>query len=93
LPNIICPATKHIEEQINLIKKIEEKGFTYIISDGVYFDTSRLSDYGILSGVQQGNQKPTERIEVAQEKRNPNDFALWKFSPKDKKRQMEWPSP
>ena len=93
LPNIICPATKHIEEQINLIKKIEERGFTYIISDGVYFDTSRLSDYGILSGVQQGNQKPTERIEVAQEKRNPNDFALWKFSPKDKKRQMEWPSP
>lgn len=89
-PSIWCKATDHIKEQIELIKVLESKGFTYKISDGIYFDTSKFKDYWKLSG-----QKPEERIagariEVNPEKKQPWDFALWKFSPKDKKRQMEW---
>lgn len=91
--DIVCKATDHIKEQIELIEKLEEKGFTYIIEDGVYFDTSKLKDYGKLAGVKSKEGLiPGARVEVAEGKKNPTDFALWKFSPKDKKRQMEWPS-
>ncbi len=90
-PAIICRATEHIKEQVELIKKLEEKGFTYKTGDGIYFDTSKLSDYGKLTGGKEGI-KPGARIDVG-EKKNPTDFALWKFSPKDEKRQMEWESP
>lgn len=91
-PDIICRATKHIKEQIDLIKKIEKNGFTYITSDGVYFDTAKLSDYGKLANLQKQDLRAGARVGLG-EKRNPTDFALWKFSAKDKKRQMEWPSP
>ncbi len=96
--NIIFPthlpkATDHIKEQIDLIKKLEEKGFTYNTSDGVYFDTAKFPDYGKLSGQRLEDLKEGARIEANAEKKNHTDFALWKFSPKDEKRQMEWPSP
>ncbi len=93
LPDIIAPATKHIDEQIALIKKIEQAGFTYIISDGVYFDTSKLPDYGILNKQNQTEKQATQRIEQSGEKKNISDFALWKFSPKNQTRAMEWDSP
>jgi len=76
LPDIIAPATKHIDEQIALIKKIEQAGFTYIISDGVYFDTSKLPDYGILNKQNQTEKQATQRIEQSGEKKNISDFAL-----------------
>jgi cysteinyl-tRNA synthetase len=76
IPDIIAPATKHIDEQIALIKKIEEAGFAYITSDGVYFDTSKLPDYGILSGQNKEEKQISERIEQATEKKNSTDFAL-----------------
>ena len=76
LPDIIAPATKHIDEQIALIKKIEQAGFTYIISDGVYFDTSKLPDYGILNKQNQTEKQVTQRIEQSGEKKNISDFAL-----------------
>ncbi|OQB08507.1 MAG: Cysteine--tRNA ligase [Parcubacteria group bacterium ADurb.Bin216] len=91
-PDVLVKATDTIPEQIGLVKILEEKGYTYTISDGVYFDTSKLEKYGKLWGE---NEK-TElrgRIEEVKEKRNPTDFALWKFSPKNEKRQMEWESP
>ena len=91
-PDIWCKATDHIKEQIKLIKKLERKGFTYQTSDGVYFDTSKLSDYGKLANLKNQKLKAGARVEMG-EKKNPTDFALWKFSPKDKTRQMEWKSP
>jgi len=92
-PDIFCKATDNIKEQVDLVKVLEEKGFTYTISDGVYFDTSKISDYGKLSKMDVNGLKAGARIEVIDGKKNITDFALWKFSPKDKKRQMEWDSP
>ncbi len=93
-PTIVSRATQHINEMIALVKTLEEKGYTYRTSDGIYYDTSKFDRYDALvghariSGLQGG-----ARVEMSDEKRNPTDFALWKFSPKDKKRQMEWDSP
>ena len=93
-PTIVSRATAHIPEMIALVKTLEEKGYTYRTSDGIYYDTSKFERYDALvghariSGLQGG-----ARVEMSDEKRNPTDFALWKFSPKDKKRQMEWDSP
>jgi cysteinyl-tRNA synthetase len=87
-----CRATDHIQEQIEFIKCIAAKGFTYRTSDGIYFDTSRMQDYGYLARLDVEGLQAGARIDIA-EKRNPTDFALWKFSPSDQKRQMEWNSP
>ncbi len=92
-PDIWCKATDHIKEQIDLIRILEKKGFTYITSDGVYFDTSKFKDYNKLSHLKLEELKEGARVEKNPEKKNPTDFALWKFSPKNTKRQMEWPSP
>ncbi len=88
------PATQYIQEQIDLVKKLEDLGYTYKIEgDGIYYDTSKFADYWKLSGQKLDALKAGARIEFADEKRNTADFALWKFSPKDEKRQMEWDSP
>ncbi len=91
-PNTWSWATEHIEEQIDLVKLLEEKGYTYKTSDGIYFDTSKLKDYGKLAllniqGLQEG-----KRICFG-DKKNKTDFALWKFSKEPGKRQQEWDSP
>lgn len=98
LLNILPPtkytkATDYIKEQIDLVKCLDDKGFTYITSDGVYFDTSKLKDYGKLARLDVEGLEEGTRIEFSSEKKNKTDFALWKFSPKDTKRQMEWDSP
>ncbi len=92
-PDIWCKATDHIKEQIALVRCLEKKGYTYITDDGVYFDTSKVPDYGKLAGIDIEGLKAGARIEMNEEKKNKTDFALWKFSPKDRKRQMEWKSP
>ena len=71
-------ATDHIEEQIDLVKVLEGNGFTYRIHDGIYFDTSKLSDYGRLSGQKAEEKKAGARVLMG-EKKHPTDFALWKF--------------
>jgi cysteinyl-tRNA synthetase len=91
-PHIWCRATDHIAEQIALIQCIEAKGFTYRLSDGIYFDTSKLPDYGYLARLDVEGLQAGARIDMG-EKRHPTDFALWKFSPSGQKRQMEWDSP
>jgi cysteinyl-tRNA synthetase len=91
-PTIWCKATDHIQEQIDLVQCIENNGFTYRTSDGIYFDTSKMSDYGHLARLDIEGLQAGTRIDMG-EKRNPTDFALWKFSPPDQKRQMEWDSP
>lgn len=70
-------ATDHIAEDIEIIKKLEEKGFVYKTSDGLYFDTSKDSKYGALGGLSDEN---VGRVETNNEKKNPRDFALWKFN-------------
>ena len=92
-PDIVCKATDHIKEQIELVKILEKKGFTYKTSDGIYFNTSLLPDYGKLAGQHFDEKLSQARIEHDPEKKNQSDFALWKFSPKGEKRQMEWESP
>jgi cysteinyl-tRNA synthetase len=92
-PDVWVKATDTIPQQIELIKMLEKKGFTYIIDDGVYFDTVKLGDrYGRL-WTDAERKELRSRIEENKQKKNPADFALWKFSPKDEKRQMEWDSP
>ena len=91
-PAVFSRATDHIREQIEFIADIEKKGYTYRTSDGIYFDTSRQSDYGYLARLDKAGLEAGKRVEVG-EKRHPTDFALWKFSPPGTKRQMEWPSP
>ncbi len=95
--NIIMPktprATEYIKEQIELVKKLEDLGYTYIIpGKGVYYDTSRFASYGALSGQDLSKLRAGVRIDD-DGKKNPTDFMLWAFSPTDKKREMEWDSP
>lgn len=94
-PKIFSRATEHIKEQIDLVKRIEEKGMVYQTSDGIYFDTveyeKRGNVYGGLSNLDQIIEGA--RVEVNPEKKDPRDFALWKFSPAGVKRDMEWDSP
>ncbi|MCX6784599.1 MAG: cysteine--tRNA ligase [Candidatus Komeilibacteria bacterium] len=92
-PTIWCKATDYIQEQIDFAKKLESKGLTYVISDGLYFDTSKYPGYATLAKLNISGQQEGARVETNAEKRNPADFALWKFSPKDQQRQMEWDSP
>lgn len=91
-PGVWCRATDHIQEQIDFIRCIMEKGYTYQTADGIYFDTSKQPDYGFLGRLDIEGQQAGARVDMG-EKRNPTDFALWKFSPKDQQRQMEWNSP
>ncbi|GAB3514660.1 cysteine--tRNA ligase [Photobacterium alginatilyticum] len=90
-PSITCRATEHIQEQISFIQSLEEKGYTYQTSDGIYFDTEKLPDYGKLARLDKQGLLAGIRVDMA-EKRHPTDFALWKFSG-GQKRQMEWQSP
>lgn len=92
-PDIWCKATDYIADQIALIKTLEEKGYTYRTSDGIYFETSKFPDYTKLSHLKLDELKEGARVEKNEEKHSPTDFALWKFSPAGTKRQMEWESP
>ncbi len=91
-------ATDYIEEQIDIVKLLEEKGFTYRTKDGIYFDTKAFPNYGALD---HGGGKLREeafaeigrRIKANTDKRHPADFALWKLSPLGARRQQEWNSP
>lgn len=105
LPKDLMHATAYIKEQISLIETLEKKGFTYKIADGIYFDSSKLKDYGKLTGQKAQDLKAGARVEMVEGKKHPTDFALWKFSYPDgrsfdsaqddisQKRQMEWESP
>jgi cysteinyl-tRNA synthetase len=91
-PSVWCKATEHIKEQIALVKKLEEKGYTYRTEDGIYFDTSKFKDYGKLAKLNIEGLEAGKRIGMG-DKKNKTDFALWKFSEKKGLRQQEWNSP
>ena len=91
-PDIVCRATDHIEEQIDMIKKMEEKGLIYKNDDGIYFDTTQFTPITDLSNMRIEASDEYSRVGTG-DKRSGYDFSLWKFSPKDAQRQMEWDSP
>jgi cysteinyl-tRNA synthetase len=93
-PDVWCKATDHIPEQIEMVRTLEAKGFTYRTRDGIYFDTAKAPGYGELARLDLEAQRVGERISGAKEKRNPADFALWKLSSAEgPRRQLEWESP
>lgn len=93
-PEHTIRATDAINEQIDLVKQLEAKGVTYATSDGLYFDTSKIDDYGKLTPSDTRESVLAGNRVALGEKRNPTDFALWKLSPADgAKRDMEWESP
>ncbi|MCA9485540.1 MAG: cysteine--tRNA ligase [Nanoarchaeota archaeon] len=85
-------ATEHIKEQIKLVEKLEKKGFTYKTADGVYFDSSKFKDYGKMARLNLKGLQEGKRV-ARGGKKNPSDFALWKFSERPGDRQQEWDSP
>lgn len=92
-PNRIVKATEHITEQIELIQRLESKGYTYTIDDGVYYDTSKFEGYAAFARLDLDNQQGSGRVAVNPQKRNLADFALWKLTPGNTTRDMEWDSP
>lgn len=91
-PTHMPRATDYIQQQIDFVKQLEAKGFTYTIKDGVYFDTGKLSSYGALARLDIDGLEFGARV-ADTGKKNPTDFAVWKFSDPTEKRDMEWESP
>lgn len=92
-PDIVCKATDHINDMIEIIKKLEEGGHTYISGGNVYFSIDTIDDYGKLAKLNLDDLKEGARIEVDSNKRNPKDFVLWFTNSKFKDQAMQWPSP
>ena len=92
-PTHIPKATDYIKEQLQLVRTLKDKGFTYQINDGIYFDTSKFPTYGNFASLDLEAQKAGARVEYNLEKRNSSDFALWKFTPVGETRDMEWDTP
>jgi len=90
-PDVLCRATEHIEDQINLIKKIEANGFTYKTKTGLVFDTSKFVGYAKFANLDLSKQEAGARVEVDPEKKNPWDFLLWVTN--QPKHIMQWDSP
>jgi cysteinyl-tRNA synthetase len=93
MPEHLTRATEFIPQQLDLVRILKEKGFTYQIDDGIYFDTSKFPTYANFAGLDLEAQRAGARVEFNAEKRNASDFALWKFTPAGEKRDMEWETP
>ena len=92
-PDELPRAAAHVAEQIELIGILERGGHTYVIDDGVYFDISTFPAYADFAGLNVAAQTTSGRVDNTGAKRNPPDFALWKFTPEGVRRQQEWDSP
>lgn len=90
-PDISPRASGHIIEQIELVKKLLEKGYAYEVNGSVYFEVAKFKDYGKLSGRHVEDMLAGARVEVSAEKKHPADFALWKKAQAN--HIMQWPSP
>jgi len=93
MPEHVTRATDFIPQQLDLVRILKEKGYTYQIDDGIYFDTSKFPTYADFAGLDLTAQRAGARVEFNPEKRNPSDFALWKFTPAGTTRDMEWETP
>ena len=90
-PEVVCKATDHIKEMLEMVQKIMKNGYAYETSTAIYFDVSKLDKYGILSGINLNDQKAGARVDIDPEKRNPYEFALWIKAPAN--HLMKWDSP
>ena len=90
-PHVVCRATDHILDMIELVRRIEANGFAYRTSVGLIFDTSRYPEYALLSRLNLAEQQAGARTKVDPERRNPSDFALWITN--QPKHLMQWDSP
>ncbi len=93
MPEHVVRATDYIPQQLDLVRTLKQKGYTYQIDDGIYFDTSKFPTYADFAGLDLDAQKAGARVAFNAKKRNPSDFALWKFTPAGEKRDMEWETP
>lgn len=92
-PQHIIKATDFVLQQLDLVRVLKDKGYTYQINDGIYFDTSKFPAYADFAHLDLKALQAGARVEFNPEKRNHSDFALWKFTPADQKRDMEWVTP
>ncbi|MGH4140231.1 cysteine--tRNA ligase [Clostridium sp.] len=92
-PTIVCRATDHIQDMIDLIKKLEEKGYTYVSNGNVYFEIDKFSDYTKLANISIDELKAGSRVEIDPNKKNPLDFVLWFTNSKFSNQIMQWESP
>ncbi len=93
MPTVVCKATEHIQDMIDLISRIEKNGYTYTAGGNVYFDISRFPGYGKLALLDQQELKAGARVVVDAEKKNPGDFVLWFTKGKFEHQTMVWDSP
>lgn len=93
MPQHITHATKFIPEQLEFVRQLKQKGVTYQIDDGIYFDTTKFPRYADFAHLDLESLQAGARVEFNPQKRNPSDFALWKFTPTGEKRDMEWETP
>lgn len=93
IPDIVTRATEHVEDMINSIKKLEEKGYTYIANGNVYFSIDKFPDYYKLANLNMKELKAGSRIKVDEFKKNPFDFVLWFVNSKYDNHILEWESP
>lgn len=93
LPNVITRATEHVQEMIDLIKKLEEKGYTYIANGNVYFSIDKFGDYDKLANLNMKELQPGNRVEIDNFKNNPLDFVLWFVNSKYDNHILQWESP
>lgn len=89
-PEKICRATDYIEEDKKLVQKMIDRGFTYETTDGIYFDTSKFPDYAKFANLDLEGLKAGARVDYSSEKKNPSDFAVWKFIQPGEKHAMRW---
>lgn len=87
-PEIIARATEHIKDMEQYVQKIIDNGYTYETEDTIYFDTSKLKKYGVLSNIKIDEQKAGARVDFDQSKKNVTDFALWIKAPEN--HLMKW---
>lgn len=92
-PQHIAKATDFIPQQLELVRTLKAKAFTYQIDDGIYFDTSKFPTYADFAHLNLEALQAGARVEFNPQKRNHSDFALWKFTPAGEKRDMEWETP
>lgn len=92
-PTVSCRATEHIDDMINLIKGLEEKGYTYVANGNVYFEIDKFKDYNKLANLSMEELEAGSRVEIDVHKKNPLDFVLWFTNSKFKNQIMQWDSP
>lgn len=92
-PDVVCKATDHIGDMIDLVRRIEARGFTYFSGGNLYFDVSKFPDYGKLANIRLDELKAGARIEVDLNKKNPHDFVLWFTKSKFENQALVWDSP